>query len=40
LGDTGNALKYYRALLDIWEGGDDDILLLAEARRRIEELSG
>jgi serine/threonine-protein kinase len=40
LGDTGNALKYYRALVEVWEDGDDDILLLAEARRRIEELSG
>jgi tetratricopeptide (TPR) repeat protein len=40
LGDTGNALKYYRALQEIWRDGDDDLLLLAEARRRIEELSG
>ena len=39
-GDVDQALEYYRRFLDIWQDGDDDLVALIDARRRVAELSG
>ncbi len=39
IGDTENAAKYYRKLLDLWKEGDEDLPLLIEAKERLSKLS-
>jgi tetratricopeptide (TPR) repeat protein len=39
-GNVAQALEYYHRFLEIWQDGDDDLVALVDARRRVAELSG
>lgn len=39
-GDTGNAIASYRRFVQRWAAGDDDLVALADARRRLSLLTG
>ena len=34
-GDTAHATQYYQELIDLWNNGDSDLVILADARRRL-----
>jgi len=38
-GDTEHAIEYYQRLLDLWADGDDDLVVLEEARARLVRLA-
>ncbi len=38
-GETAKAIEYYRRFLDIWKAGDEDLINLQDAKRRLAQLS-
>jgi len=38
--DVENALKYYNHFLEIWKGGDTDLIDLMDAKKRVAKLKG
>ena len=39
-GDTAGAADHYSDFIDIWQDGDEDLVALADARRRLQHIVG
>ena len=39
-GDAAGAAEHYSGLIDIWQDGDEDLVALADARRRLQHIVG